>query len=1619
MPCSLTRTAVALAILGCAGVAVEVRGAWPAAASPDRATQQASVSASGDYCLDVAPRLRYSAPQRCPSLHALTRSAATADAATAAVSAVPASSARGQRTANDCTGAFYSNGDPDYNNGLAICRGGSFYDAWLVDDFTVYGDVTIQYVHWMITMTAEFGFTGTADLYILADDGGVPGTPVYELFDLPATAVPTGYQPWSTPEWVCSIEGLSLPLTPGLYWLGVRPVGSGRQANAYWLTTRDIGAGSWYIIPEFQTTWTPSLWEYTEDYSMVFCVGGITPTGACCDMRSGTCVDAAAYADCRPPLRFTPNTNCAAAPPCGTMGACCAGNLTCISNGYQSDCEADGGRFYPGMACPDFACPDVCDHRIDLLDSGANGWNGDRLDLYVDGVLLLNNIYLPEGRGPLSFSFPAGNTSVIHTVFHSLGYYSNEPYYRLFDGSGMQIIQDGGSGQAPAGVTVAGRCPEATGACCRDGACIGTLSATACHVAQGRFFEGADCASFTCPEECPLRIEMYDFSGDGWNGNWMDILRNGVPVLSGITMDSGYGPLTYTFTATEHDVIRTVYHADGVWARETSYKIYSGAGQLLAADGENYQIPQGVTLEAYCTWHTDGACCGVAGQCQIVPQADCTSGTWLGAGTQCFLCPCVLPADPAARPEPEPCGEDADGGCATTPPTAEFAPISCGDTIRGSLWFSGWTRDTDWYELTTDEFRRFTWTDESEIPVQLYVLDASGPGECTDSNILYRASGEDCAPVSIQTDSLPPGTYRFWVAPLQILDQPCAKYYNAHLACEPGETVHCVAAGACQEFIAQVDLGTIHTQSDCGGYSDNTDLSTDVTYGEAQTLSVSNGDPLSTDVCAVWVDWNHDFAFDHAKELIGVATGIGPYSFKINPPTWALPGPTRLRIRLVWNDTSPSPCGVLQDGEVEDYTLNLIAVPGVCCRLDGTCAVELPQDCDGVYGGPLSACSGVDCDSNGVDDACDLLTGDATDCDANGVPDRCQPWHDCNLNGQLDSCDIALGLSTDCNRNDVPDECDLDPTDPDGDGHVSADCQPNGIPDECDVAQVGGGLIYQWDDGSRENGIGLSGGGYVLALNHFAVRNGQNRIGAVHLAYGRAPAGLPLTVYVWSDPDGDGQPNDAQVLASANTTVVAPDTNTFSRVPLPTAVEIANGSFFVGAIYFHHAGERPTALDQHSFAAESWIAGYAATYDPNNLPNATSVLQPLTALSFQGNWMIRAEVDVPRDCNNDGVPDECALPPLCQGPDCDRDCNADGILDSCQLLGRDCNGNGRLDECDLAGGTSTDRDGDGVPDECEIAVAWGGLCDGPACDHDCQLDGVPDSYQLWADVPHQSWAWDDGSSELAVGLSVVGELCWLQYVPDAGPVTVHEVLVTFGTPTQPGESGAVPGTPFRVYVWSDPDRDGTPLDGVLLAQATATVDPNAVETDQFQTVPIRATLNGGFFVGVSMWHPVGKYPAPVDTSQSVGAAWFTYDAVPFDPHVWNATNTYRLDSFYAGNWLLRVGLTWGAPPDDCDQNGWPDECDIAASWGGLGTGPQPDSDWNHNGTPDGCEPAGDLDGDGDVDLDDVARLLASLAGPDNANPGVPAEWFDAADLTHDGDVDLADFSRLQRWFGVP
>jgi hypothetical protein len=136
-------------------------------------------------------------------------------------------------------------------------------------------------------------------------------------------------------------------------------------------------------------------------------------------------------------------------------------------------------------------------------------------------------------------------------------------------------------------------------------------------------------------------------------------------------------------------------------------------------------------------------------------------------------------------------------------------------------------------------------------------------------------------------------------------------------------TTYCAASGGCDEYISNVTMGSINNSSTCSQYADYTNLVASVNLGIPFTVTVTNGNPYTTDSCGIWVDWNQNQDFTDDAPVF-VSGGPGVFTATITPPATAVLGNTRLRTRIVYGET-PLPCGTSLYGEVEDYTLNVSA----------------------------------------------------------------------------------------------------------------------------------------------------------------------------------------------------------------------------------------------------------------------------------------------------------------------------------------------------------------------------------------------------------------------------------------------------------------------------------------------------------------------------------------------------------------------------------------------------------------------------------------------------------------------------------------------------------------------
>ncbi len=128
------------------------------------------------------------------------------------------------------------------------------------------------------------------------------------------------------------------------------------------------------------------------------------------------------------------------------------------------------------------------------------------------------------------------------------------------------------------------------------------------------------------------------------------------------------------------------------------------------------------------------------------------------------------------------------------------------------------------------------------------------------------------------------------------------------------------------ERITNVTMGSINNTSAASSYSNYTNLSTNVSVGVAQSITVTIGNPYSTDRVLIWCDWNRNGILTDAGEAVYASPqGVGPFTTNITAPTGTTAGGVRMRIRLTdaAAGANLTPCGTSTYGEVEDYTLNV------------------------------------------------------------------------------------------------------------------------------------------------------------------------------------------------------------------------------------------------------------------------------------------------------------------------------------------------------------------------------------------------------------------------------------------------------------------------------------------------------------------------------------------------------------------------------------------------------------------------------------------------------------------------------------------------------------------------
>lgn len=225
---------------------------------------------------------------------------------------------------------------------------------------------------------------------------------------------------------------------------------------------------------------------------------------------------------------------------------------------YASRFQHNGGGYYYGGTGGPWSndngvltveAASYCQYEICLEDTYGDGWNGGLLDVYVNGILLYDDLTIIAGGGPECYVIPVNSGDVISTDY-TAGSWPTENEYYINDSYGTQVAYEGSTGSVP-----------------------------------------GDIAGLTA--ECPCcahYVELTDTYGDGWNGGLLDILVNGVVVLDNLTINDPGSFEFFYFDACTGDDIDADYTA-GSWSYENEYQVFDALGNLLGESGQGGATP--------------------------------------------------------------------------------------------------------------------------------------------------------------------------------------------------------------------------------------------------------------------------------------------------------------------------------------------------------------------------------------------------------------------------------------------------------------------------------------------------------------------------------------------------------------------------------------------------------------------------------------------------------------------------------------------------------------------------------------------------------------------------------------------------------------------------------------------------------------------------------------------------------------------------------------------------------------------------------------------------------------------------------------------------------------------
>jgi hypothetical protein len=153
---------------------------------------------------------------------------------------------------------------------------------------------------------------------------------------------------------------------------------------------------------------------------------------------------------------------------------------------------------------------------------------------------------------------------------------------------------------------------------------------------------------------------------------------------------------------------------------------------------------------------------------------------------------CSLTQPTGSILETETCGQNLNGGCNMLPATPAYQTLTCGQTVWGTSWANGGSRDTDWFTFTIGTAGTVTWSANTEFNYVLFFADISN---CSAPVILASVASNACQATTLSHNFTSTGTYAAIIAPSTFEGYPCGTNNKYHATLTLPSTTPVISAG--------------------------------------------------------------------------------------------------------------------------------------------------------------------------------------------------------------------------------------------------------------------------------------------------------------------------------------------------------------------------------------------------------------------------------------------------------------------------------------------------------------------------------------------------------------------------------------------------------------------------------------------------------------------------------------------------------------------------------------------------------------------------------------------------------------------------------------------------------